>query len=128
MSRFVRFVVSEAHWCSGHRSGLIQAAEELREKFTAEEERRYQAAYGWFKVNLPVPDRFARSSHAHAHTAALSWFKDSAVECVSRMRDVAAILEAHDVRVEMLRTGRPGYVVYEDAFQVAAEPFADTPT
>jgi hypothetical protein len=38
------------------------------------------------------------------------------------------ILEAHGVVVERIRTQRPGYIVYEDEHQVAAYPFADTPT
>jgi hypothetical protein len=39
---------------------------------------------------------------------------------------MVAILEAHDVKVEMLKTTKPGYVVYEDEFQVVAEPFSDS--
>jgi hypothetical protein len=27
--------------------------------------------------------------------------------------------------VRMLKTDRPGYVVYEDGFQIVAEPFSD---
>ncbi len=32
------------------------------------------------------------------------------------------------VKVEVIRTERPGYIVYEDEFQVTAEPFAETHT
>jgi hypothetical protein len=39
---------------------------------------------------------------------------------------MVAILENHDVWIEMLKTERPGYVVYKDEFQVVAEPFADS--
>ena len=42
------------------------------------------------------------------------------------MRECQRILEAHGIVVEMLVTQRPGYIVYEDAYQVAAYPFADT--
>ena len=38
------------------------------------------------------------------------------------------ILETYDVAVDVLRTKRPGYVVYEDQYQVAAEPFSETVT
>jgi hypothetical protein len=30
--------------------------------------------------------------------------------------------------VKVIKTHRPGYVVYEDEFQIAAYPFSDTPT
>jgi hypothetical protein len=39
------------------------------------------------------------------------------------IRELAAILESHDIATTMLTTERPGYVVYEDEFQVPAEPF-----
>lgn len=42
------------------------------------------------------------------------------------MREIAAILEAHGVITEMIRTERPGYIVYQDEYQIVAEPFMDT--
>jgi hypothetical protein len=59
---------------------------------------------------------------------AISWFKDSAVEHVARGHQLAKFLTGHGAPVSLLRTRRPGYVVFQDAFQVAAYPFADTPT
>jgi hypothetical protein len=38
---------------------------------------------------------------------------------------MVAILENHGIRVKMLQTEKPGYVVYKDEFQVVAEPFRD---
>lgn len=43
------------------------------------------------------------------------------------MRTLAGLLGAHGYTVEMLKTNRPGFIVYEDDAQIAAEPFADTP-
>lgn len=40
--------------------------------------------------------------------------------------DFQAILESYEIGVEMLREGRPGYVVYEDEHQVVAYPFSET--
>jgi hypothetical protein len=39
------------------------------------------------------------------------------------MRELVALLEHKAIALEELRTERPGYVVYEDEFQVAAMPF-----
>jgi hypothetical protein len=36
---------------------------------------------------------------------------------------VVAILQNHGVSVRMLKTDRIGYVVYEDEYQIVAEPF-----
>lgn len=36
---------------------------------------------------------------------------------------LARVLRTHGVAIKMLKTSRPGYIVYEDEFQVCAEPF-----
>jgi hypothetical protein len=38
---------------------------------------------------------------------------------------MAEILVRHGIGVEVLKAERVGYVVYEDEFQIVAEPFAD---
>jgi glycine cleavage system regulatory protein len=77
----------------------------------------------WFRANLPFPERVARSRRPKRHHAAVSWFKQSATDHIHMARELAALLDAHDIRTEMLTTDRPGYVVYEDEYQVLAEPF-----
>ena len=42
---------------------------------------------------------------------------------MASMRELTSLLRHKDVEVEELRTEKPEYVVYEDAFQVAAIPF-----
>jgi len=44
------------------------------------------------------------------------------------MWEIVQILEAHGIVIDVIRTDRPGYIVYEDEFQIAAEPFKDTRT
>jgi hypothetical protein len=92
------------------------------------EQAKYEQVYEWFKKNLRAPRSFTRSSKPHAKKVSLSWFKDSANEHIAKMHVLKQILEAHGVVVDVIRTNRPGYVVYEDEFQVAAEPFNETVT
>jgi len=42
------------------------------------------------------------------------------------MREIIRLLESHGISVRMIKTDRPGYVVYEDDHQIVAEPFADS--
>ncbi len=56
----------------------------------------------------------------------ISWFKHSATDHIDKMRQYAQILEAHDIYVNQMTTDRPGNIVYEDQFQIAAIPFNDT--
>lgn len=83
--------------------------------------------YAWFKKHLRVPSRFAASAKPHAKAQALSWFRDTSIRHIEHMREYQRILENYGLMVTMLRTKRPGYVVFEDEHQVVAYPFADTP-
>jgi hypothetical protein len=56
---------------------------------------------------------------------ALSWFKDTAIDHIAQIRELVSILENHGVHVRTLKTRRVGYIVYEDEYQIVAEPFAD---
>ena len=126
---FIRFVIDDLDPDSGRRQGLFQAGDALLEsgRFSTEDAERLRTLYAWFKANLSVPDRFALSARPHAKAQALSWFRDSATEHIRRMRGYHQLLEAHGVAVAILRTKRPGYIVYEDEHQVVAYPFADMP-
>jgi hypothetical protein len=53
------------------------------------------------------------------------WFKASATEHIAKVREMACILELNGVYVRVIQTRKPGYVVYEDGYQVVAEPFAE---
>ena len=129
---FIRFVVNKEGEESGVPAGVFHALRRLEEIGVLDEAesvlmRQY---YRWFKDNLKTPTKLTRSNSKAPYRKkrkAISWFKDTATEHLRRIRDINAILEQHDVRVRMIATDRPGYIVYEDDFQVAAESFADTP-
>jgi len=53
------------------------------------------------------------------------WFKDTAKEHIAKAREMSCILGQNNIHVRVIKTQRPGYVVYEDEYQVVAEPFAD---
>ncbi len=127
---FIRFVVHRRDEDSGRRQGVFQVLFDMRRagQLTAAEEATLKGLFKWFDDHLPEPGRLSRSRNPRAKRVAISWFKESATEHVRRMRELVAILDAHSVSVEVVRTDRPGYVVYEDDYQIAAEPFRDTRT
>jgi len=127
---FVRFVVLTPDPDSGHRQGLFMAMSNLNRwgALSSRDQADWNELKEWFDRHLERPDRFARAGRAHAKKVALSWFKPDATEHIARMRQIAVILGAHGYHVEMIRSDRPGYVVYEDEHQIAAEPFRDTAT
>jgi hypothetical protein len=122
---YVRFVVDEIDENSGVELGIFQAMFRL---WRAGKLSRAEAAWwaeieAWFGLKLDEPDRLARSRRRGANKCAISWFKVSAKDHIRRAREVAALLAEHHISSRMLRSARPGYIVYEDDFQVAAEPF-----
>lgn len=127
---YIRFVVHKKDEDSGRRIGLFHVSRELYESNLLSEYEGNQllAIRDWFNENLEKPEAFARSKKPQAKSVAISWFKDSAKEHISKMYEITAILEAHGIGVEVIKTARPGYVVYEDDYQVTAEPYAETQT
>jgi hypothetical protein len=127
---YIRFIVNSIDEDSGRRQGLFQASGTLRDAglLSKHEEEQLAALHTWFNKELKEPESFSRSRKRHAKKVALSWFKDTATLYIARMHEYAAILKAHGVGIEVIRTERPGYVVYEDEFQIVAEPFAETDT
>lgn len=126
---FLRFVVAELDPDSGRRQGVLQAAFALRDRgeLTSGEASTLADVGRWLDEHLPRPARLARKrNNSHRTPMALSWFKDTAHLHIAKVRVVAALLEARGVGVLAVVTERPGYVVYEDDYQVVAEPFADS--
>lgn len=127
--RFVRFVIPSPDPTSQVRQGVFQAAADLREEgvLSASETETLQDTFAWFSKHLPKPERFSRKRNSyHRDQRGIAWFKDTATEHIQRIREIVAILEVHGCTVSMLTSARAGYVVYEDDYQVVAEPFSET--
>lgn len=125
---FLRFVVRERDHCTGESQGVFTAlyALERSGKLAPYELEWFRSAEEWFNTHLKAPERLARSKRSGAAPVAITWLKASAQEHITRMRELVALLKHKDLVVEELRTDTPGYVVYEDEYQVAAVPFEDT--
>jgi len=127
---FVRFVVFERDSDSGVHQGLFQAVAALRRsgKIIKSDDDRVVVIREWFNENLERPLRFNRSRKPNRKKKAISWFKSGARRYLSKIRELQIILESYGMHVAMVKTRRPGYILYEDEFQVTAEPFRDTAT
>ena len=127
---FIRFVVKRLDPDSGRRQGLFQAADELRGlgDLSSQDHEILDNLFEWFRLNLRTPSRLSVSRRPHSKAQAISWFKLTAHKHIAKMREFQRVLEPHGVVIETIKARRPGYIVYEDEFQVAAYPFSDTPT
>ena len=115
--RFVRSTTVEG---TKAREGFFAAAYELKEKSDTDPLvlERLDRLLGWFRQNLVVPARFNRSKskgfYRRKNTRGLSWFKPDAQTHLSKAFELAELLLECGYDVEVLKSARPGYVIYED--------------
>ena len=126
---YLRFVVADIDENSGRELGVFHAVRNLRDQQTlrAHEEEQHDSIVQWFNEHLEKPTRFTASKPPfyRKKSKAISWFKDTAHEHLARIRELVVILEHHGISVRTLKANRVGYIVYEDEFQIVAQPFAD---
>jgi hypothetical protein len=76
-----------------------------------------RAALAWFNEHLTVPP-FRRQRLSRS---AICWFRSDAGEALARMWDLAILLRQMDVPVRLVRTHKPGRLLWVDEHQVVAE-------
>lgn len=122
----LRFVIPDRDQRTGQPMGLMTLAYGLlRSRDIAQsDESELQRLVHWMETHIPVPSRFARKRNvSHKETHGISWIKADAADAISHLHAIAEIMERYGYRIDILRTDRPGYVVYEDDLQIVAEPF-----
>lgn len=124
---YVRFVILAVDEDSHAEQGLFQAAADLLEgdQFAEPDRSLVEETLNWLAKQLPVPNRFSRSRRRSAQKKAISWFKSSAGDYIARMETLAVLVEQQGYHVKRITTRRPGYVAYEDEYQIVAEGFRD---
>jgi hypothetical protein len=125
---YIRFVIGVVDPDSGAETGIFQTLTELldHEDIPAHTRDELHGVRDWFRRNLKAPRRLNRSRRPHRIPKAICWFKPTAIEHIEKARSIVQALQELGVDVRMLKTNNPGYIVYQDEFQIAAEPFADT--
>ena len=120
--RFLRFVIARRDPDSARPQGRFAPAYELVRSGELDRDAhdRLKLALEWFQSHLPSPDR------SRIRPRGIFWFKADAAEVVRRMGGIARVVEASGRATTLIRTGKPGYILDEDAFQVCAVPFKDT--
>jgi hypothetical protein len=125
---YIRFVIEKVDPDSQKRMGIFHAIRELRDngELESHELDKMNEIMGWFSDNLERPDKFNRSNRKKATGKGISWFKDTAKEHINRMYEIVSVLKSHGINVSIKKSARLGFVVFEDNFQICAEPFSDT--
>lgn len=123
--RYVRFANSSRLASHDGVAGVFRAAHLLEEHGALAEHERVWLAESdrWFAEHLRAPTQLALRGGYRQPKIALCWFKDTAQEHLLWIRSLVALLKEHGVVVRECGSAQPGYIVYEDEYQVAAVPF-----
>lgn len=121
---YFRFVVTWHKGSKKHQLGIMRSAGRLRDtqQTTYDDEQALRAVVRWFHRNLAAPARLNK-------VAAIFWFKPHVAgetELWANLTEMVRLLQKYRYNVEIVSTTRPGKIVYDDDFQVAAIPFNDT--
>jgi hypothetical protein len=124
-SQYVRFVIGRKDDNSHVEQGIFQAAGTAlkSQNITGAEASHLNELQTWFSENLERPAAFGRGRLR----LGVCWFKTASTKHISRIWEMVNVLERHGIYVKKIRTDRPGYIVYEDEWQVVAEPFRQGP-
>ena len=118
---YIRFVIGRKDEDSHVEQGIFQAAALALEwqNITGSDADELNELRGWFSENLEKPTSFGRDKLR----LGICWFKTGSAQHISRIWEMVQILERNGIYVKKIRTDKPGYVIYEDEWQLVAEPF-----
>lgn len=122
---YIRFVINEFCHESNQRLGLFHAVRYMKDdnKFLDYELELAELTMEWFNNHLESPLDYLNAQKFRKSDIFISWFKISAKEHISMVREFVVLLESKGVVVEQIRTDRPGKIVYSDDYQVFAKPY-----
>lgn len=120
-SVYIRFVIGRKDEDSHVEQGIFQAAGLALEwqDITGTDAAELNELRTWFNENLEKPTSFGRDKLQRG----ICWFKTGSTEHISRIWEMVHILERNGIYVKKIRSDRPGYMIYEDEWQIVAEPF-----
>jgi hypothetical protein len=118
--KYIRFVVDRKDGESQAERGIFQAAAQALEwhDIAGSDADELKNLQSWFSEYLEKPTSLGRDK---LHRG-ICWFKDGSTEHISRIRNMVQILERNGIYVKKIRTNKPGYLIYEDEWQMVAEP------
>jgi len=128
---YIRMVMELQDPDSGKRSGIFHAARLLTDNPETEGYllEAMKKVLMWFADNLEVPSRFNKSKSKGYYRKVpkgISWFRDDSNTCILKAFELKALIEEAGIPITLIKTDKPGYIVYEDEHQIVAEPFKDT--
>ena len=121
---FIRFIAEFKNEDDELEKGVFQAAGFIRQshKTYDYDKNHLLELKDWFNQNLEKPNRFNKAKRKNGLNVSLSWFKSSATEHLQKMYEMKVILDKYEIEVTIIKRENPGYIIYEDEYQVSTLP------
>jgi hypothetical protein len=121
---YIRFITEFKNEFDEIETGVFHAAAYLRRSHIIYDydKKHLTEIRDWFNSNLDAPNRFSKAKRKNAADVSLSWFKASAIDHLKKMYELKEIIEKYDLFITVLKRENPGYIVYQDEFQVSTVP------
>jgi len=115
---FLRFQTKALDPRSGHPTGILAAAHDLRDsgKLDPGDEAWLGDSLAYFERHLKMPPPRKEAPDRHG----IRWFREHS-SMVARVRELAAFMDTRDIFIEIIQTEDPGIIYYEDSHQVVAK-------
>jgi hypothetical protein len=119
---YVRFVIVGKDEESHPDRRIFQAAAQALEwhDVAGSDADELNELLSWFSKHLEKPTSLGRDKLR----SGICWFREGSTEHISRIREMVHILERNGSYVKEIRTNKPGYKIYEDEWQLVAEPIS----
>lgn len=119
--KYVRFQGLTPNLGTSSKEGIFQLAYRLKRspEITPYDDAELRRNLAWLDMHLKSPEILECSQSKRA----ICWFKETADEPIKRIWALKYLLETYGNWIEVIKTGKPGVVLYQDGWQVAAIPF-----
>jgi hypothetical protein len=123
---YIRFTTQFINPYGELETGIFMALKYLRDDHSLTKDNhinQLKELSNWFDRNLEKPTRLSKGTSKLNADVSLSWFKDTAKVHIKRIHDLIEIAEQYDIIIDRIASKNPGYIVFEDEYQVSAVPF-----
>ena len=118
---FLRLIINKKDDASQAAQGIfVTSWQVVHAPETSKEDRwEIKKLLVWFDKHLPSPTN-------EFPPATIFWYKSEKTELIKKTWELASLLRKQGLIVGIIKTEKPGYIFYEDDYQIGAQPFKDT--
>ena len=118
--KYTRYVIDDGERDDGEMDGVITILiDKIKDKIVdTYDSQLYEEVMSWYNKVVPVPPYYANRGYWTINS--LAYWKSDRREIHEYMFSLIGICERVNLKTKVILTNDPGFILYEDAFQVVA--------